>query len=112
MARVARIVTPKLSKETLELWMEIGDILEIDSEILDTIANEKSQNRINFRKVISTWLKEGRDLRWSVLLDMLGHYETEQKIVEIVDSLVRELSPPLPVSCRSYMCYRYVIWII
>ena len=103
MAQVTRIVTPKLSKETLELWMEIGDILEIDSEILDTIANEKRQNRICFRKVISTWLKEGRDLRWSVLLDMLGHYETEKKIVEIVDSLVKELSPPSPVSCRSYI---------
>ena len=113
MAQVARIVTPKLGKETLELWMEIGDIFEIDSEILDAIANEKSQNRINFRKVISTWLKEGKDLRWSVLLGVLGHYETEQKIVEIVDSLVRELSPPSPVSCRPYVLQvRYLDYLI
>ena len=106
MMQIAKLVTPKVNKDTFESWMEIAYALGISDDSIDNILSSKLISKQSFIKLLNTWIKEGRQVTWSVLLDVLGNYETQNCISEIKESILKEYFAchPKSISMQVHKC--------
>ena len=74
-------------------WERIGNLLEVDEDILMKIGEESTDDDDAYYSMLKHWLKHGRNLSWKTLLDAVGHFETKKTVDDITDRIVEELAP-------------------
>ena len=74
-------------------WESVGDLLEVDEDILEYIGKESTDDDGAYRSVLKHWLKHGRNVSWKTLLDAVGDFETKKTVDHITDNIVKELAP-------------------
>ena len=76
-----------------EKWKSVGDLLEVDEDILENIDEESTDDDNAYRSMLKHWLKHGCNVSWRTLLDAVGHFETKKTVDDITDKIVEELTP-------------------
>ena len=74
-------------------WERVGDLLEIEEDILDKIGEEATDDDDAYYSMLKHWLKNGHNVTWKTLLDAVGHFETKKTVDDITDKIVEELAP-------------------
>ena len=74
-------------------WERVGDLLEVDEDILEKIGEEATEDDDAYYSMLKHWLKHGRNVSWKTLLDAVGHFETKKTVDDITDKIVDELAP-------------------
>ena len=75
-----------------EKWERVGNLLEVDEDILEKIGEEATDDDAYY-SMLKYWLKHGRNVSWKTLLDAVGHFETKKTVDDITDKIVEELAP-------------------
>ena len=74
-------------------WERVGDLLEVDEDILEKIGGEATDDDDAYYSMLKHWLKHGHNVSWKSLLDAIGHFETKKTVDHITDKIVEELAP-------------------
>ena len=74
-------------------WERVGDILEVDENILKKISEEATDDDDAYYSMLKHWLEHGRNVSWKTLLDAVGDFETKKTVDHITDKIVEELAP-------------------
>ena len=74
-------------------WERVGDLLEVDEDILEKIGEEATEDDDAYYSMLKHWLKHGRNVSWKTLLDAVGDFETKKTVDDITDKIVDELAP-------------------
>ena len=74
-------------------WERVGDLLEVDEDILEKIGEEATDDDDAYYSMLKHWLKHGLTVSWKTLLDAVGHFETKKTVDHITDKIVEELAP-------------------
>ena len=74
-------------------WERVGDLLEVDEDILEKICEDSTDNDDAYYSMLKHWLKHGRNVSWKTLLAAVGDFETKKTVDHITDKIVEELAP-------------------
>ena len=74
-------------------WERIGNLLEVDRDILMKIGEESTDDDDAYYSMLDYWLEHGCNVSWKTLLDAVGHFETKKTVDDITDKIVEELAP-------------------
>ena len=86
-------------------WERVGDLLEVDEDILEKIDEESTDDDDAYYSMLKHWLKHGRNVSWKTLLDAVGHFETKKTVDDITDKIVKELAPSqVSIQIGSFHC--------
>ena len=74
-------------------WERIGNLLEVDRDILMKIGEESTDDDDAYYSMLDYWLEHGCNVSWKTLLDAVGHFEPKKTVDDITDKIVEELAP-------------------
>ena len=74
-------------------WKRVGDLLEVDEDILKKIDEEATDDDDAYYSMLEYWLEHSHNVSWKSLLDAVGDFETKKTVDHITNKIVDELVP-------------------
>ena len=78
-------------------WLEIGDLLGVDSDIIEGLYNSKASNQVKMSKMLQSWLdNEPTPATWDSIIDILeGPLQKKLLATTICQFLGKEIGTSL-----------------
>jgi GTPase SAR1 family protein len=77
-----------------EKWKRVGGMLKIDDIFLKEFQTKfHDDDDEAYYSMLDHWLDRDQDVSWKSLLDVVGQFETENTVKDIMDDLLIELCP-------------------
>ena len=83
------IIRAVLPKVTLEVWEEVGILLQVSPHVLEELDQKQPTVRNKYRKMLTYWLSHNETASWEELLDLLSYFETKHKVAELTQSILQ-----------------------
>ena len=87
----------RLLSSVTDKWLEIGDLLGVDSDIIEALYNSNISNQVKMSKMLQSWLdNEPTPVTWDNIIDVLeGPLQNKSLATPIYQFLGKEIGTSL-----------------
>ena len=81
---ISQVILPRVN---LDVWEEVGALLQVPQAILKELDQYQSKVRNKYHKVLTYWLDHSETASWRKLFEVLSYFETKHMVEELTRSI-------------------------